>query len=357
MGNYLSYSKNNELLLLNSLRQGETEQFKSLLSEVDPNNDWVFKAVFYSQLEILKILLEDPRLNPCTETDLSISYAAQCNNIEILELLLLDTRFDPSVEDNHAIESVIYDKTKLKSAKLLLLDNRVQPNLTKYFRVAVFNYCLDTVKLILSEPSFIPNEFVNMIIPYQRTELWYSSDVLKLLIIDNRFNPAAINNEAIRFASEHNHSDIVALLLSDPRVDPGTDDNLPILRAARHGYFVIVKLLINDDRVDPCARNNATLWMAADSGHFETVKVLLSDPRVNPCDGNNAMLRISATNGHTEVVKLLLNDHRFQIYDNILEDILRVSADNGQSETVKLLEQYQEKTIFSCLKINRRGSV
>ena len=64
-----------------------------------------------------------------------------------------------------------------------------------------------------------------------------------------------------------------------------------------------MKLLLKDSRVDPAANNNEAIRYANSNGHVEVVKLLLKDSRVDPAARNNAA--IWSTSERTDVVKLL----------------------------------------------------
>jgi len=70
-----------------------------------------------------------------------------------------------------------------------------------------------------------------------------NTETVKLLIADERVNPAAWDNEAIRLASWYGNTKIVKLLLADERVDPTANDNYAIRWASENGNTEIVKLL------------------------------------------------------------------------------------------------------------------
>ena len=61
---------------------------------------------------------------------------------------------------------------------------------------------------------------------------------------DPRVDPAANENEAIRWASRYGHTETVRLLLADPRVDPTVNDNNPIRWASENGHTDVVRLLL-----------------------------------------------------------------------------------------------------------------
>lgn len=71
-----------------------------------------------------------------------------------------------------------------------------------------------------------------------------------------------------------------------------------------------MEVLLMDQRVDPAAQNQEVICWAAEGGRVEAVQILLKDPRVDPAAWNNKPVREAARRGHLEVLKLLLADLR-----------------------------------------------
>jgi ankyrin repeat protein len=79
--------------------------------------------------------------------------------------------------------------------------------------------------------------------------------------IDNLFLDINKVNKLFQFACKFGYINIVKLLLLDDRVDPGANDNCAIRLASKNGHLEIVKLLLSDEQVDPSADNNyAIIW-------------------------------------------------------------------------------------------------
>ena len=104
-------------------------------------------------------------------------------------------------------------------------------------------------------------------------------EVVKLLLANDKVDPSADNNRAIRFTSQNGHLEIVKLLLANDKVDPSADNNYAIRLASLNGHSEIVKLLLANDKVDPSADNNYAIAWASRNGHLEVVKLLI--PRVD----------------------------------------------------------------------------
>ncbi len=61
-------------------------------------------------------------------------------------------------------------------------------------------------------------------------------------------------------------------MLLDDRVDPSAQDNQALIDAAKYGHLEIVKLLLSDDRVDPSVQNNQAFISAALVAHSEVLE-------------------------------------------------------------------------------------
>jgi ankyrin repeat protein len=161
-------------------------------------------------------------------------------------------------------------------------------------------------------------------------------EVVKLLLADERVDPAARNDWAIRHASRNGHSGIVKLLLADERVDPAADANYAIQIACKNGHVVVVDLLLADQRVDPAANIDYPIRCGSQNGHLEVVKKLLADKRVDPAARDDWAFRQAAQNQHSEVVELLLADERVNPATDF-DYAIRCASYCGDQKTVKLL--------------------
>ena len=88
------------------------------------------------------------------------------------------------------------------------------------------------------------------------------------------YDPSADDDDAIRWASEFGHTDVVKLLLGDDRVDPSADNDEAILLASYNGHLDVVKLLLQDPDVDPSADNDEAIRWASENGHTDVVNIL-----------------------------------------------------------------------------------
>jgi ankyrin repeat protein len=113
--------------LCKACRNGDLELVKEL-REVDPSQlyNLPFRlAVDYGHIEVVKYLLTDPRVNPADNDNSAIGYAALKDDIEMVSLLLQDSRVNPAADDNYALRA----SRTIEMQKLLLTDPRVDPNI------------------------------------------------------------------------------------------------------------------------------------------------------------------------------------------------------------------------------------
>ena len=148
----------------------------------------------------VKLLLQDPKVDPAAQENYAIIMASLYGHLAVVELLLQDLRVDPTANDNRAIS---YSSHKGHLA------------------------------------------------------------VVDLLLQDAKVDPTARNNEAIRNASYDGHLAVVELLLHDLRVDPSAHGNEAIINASYTGHRAVVELLLQDPKVDPSAGENEAIRYAS----------------------------------------------------------------------------------------------
>jgi ankyrin repeat protein len=175
------------------------------------------------------------KVNIGADGHLAIRLASQRGHSEVVKLLLEDKRVDPSACNNEAI------------------------------RWASKNGHLEVVKLLLQDGRVDPSDQNNS---DQYSAIHWASqfghlEVVKLILEGKRVDPSVGNNRAIRWASERGHSEVVKLLLEDKRVDPSASNNFAIRWASKNGHSEVVKLLLEDKRVDSSACNNEAIYFAS----------------------------------------------------------------------------------------------
>uniref|UniRef100_A0A6C0JS57 Uncharacterized protein n=1 Tax=viral metagenome TaxID=1070528 RepID=A0A6C0JS57_9ZZZZ len=91
---------------LNACITGDYETVKSLITQINPSaedNAAIGYASHDGHLEIVKLLLADPRVNPATNNNWPIRCASHNGHLEVVRLLLDDSRVDPSDIENCAV--------------------------------------------------------------------------------------------------------------------------------------------------------------------------------------------------------------------------------------------------------------
>jgi len=208
----------NEVSLHMAAASGSVESVRHLLTLVDPYDGMALRrAVYNGHEDVVRLLLQDSRVDPSLDDHYPIRRACQDGNADIVRLLLCDERVDPSAVSNHCL------------------------------RHAVEGGHVEVVKMLLDHP---------------------------------KVDPADVNQEAFRRAAANGREEIVRLLLGDKRVDPAANDNQPIRDACERGHTEIVKLLLKDKRVDPTVHDSLIYGLATQSKHEDIVELLKQDGRV-----------------------------------------------------------------------------
>ena len=82
------------------------------------NNYAIQLASRKGHLEIVELLLQDPRVDPSADDNYAIGWASQNGHLEIIKLLLQDPRVDPSLQSNQ----IPFITSQLQSKSILFLN-------------------------------------------------------------------------------------------------------------------------------------------------------------------------------------------------------------------------------------------
>jgi ankyrin repeat protein len=213
-------------------------------------------AVTGTNLELVKTIAElDPRL----DAELSDEVLADVQRADIMKLLI-DRGKDPSVGRQLAIRTASYHG-RVDVVRVLLQDPRVIPSTVDNLpiRVAAQHGNVELVKLLLADPRVDPackNDT-----PLNEAARNGHAEVVSLLLADSRVHPARGKEHAIHFAAVSGCLTVVNVLLEDPRVDPASGDNEALIRAAINywknpqSYGEVIKRLLSCAGVNIRARN------------------------------------------------------------------------------------------------------
>jgi len=121
LGNVLlEASKDGDIILVNTL----------ILAGINPSayqNMIIIYASINGHLNVVNLLLKDPRVNPSDLHNLAIIGASEAGHLNVVDRLLEDPRVNPSDQDNRAIIDAS-EKGHLNVVDRLLKDPRVDPS-------------------------------------------------------------------------------------------------------------------------------------------------------------------------------------------------------------------------------------
>lgn len=175
----------------------------------------------------------------------TLYYAVIKNNIDIVKIILEDKKIDISYINNiHFRKACEYGRTEI--VKEFLKDKRIESfaENNEAFQMACYNGHLDVVKELLKDERIDPSERDNFAI--KAAGIHNHFEIVREILKDSR-----ISNlwEVFKRACISNRLEFIKELLKDPRVDPSMEDNFAIKFSSKYGYLEIVNELLKDPRV------------------------------------------------------------------------------------------------------------
>jgi ankyrin repeat protein len=355
--------------LLSAVRHGHDDVVEFLLkdSRVDPSvqdHEALACACKRGNLKLFKLLLKHERTALVSASHPALAIAAENGHTEMVKMLLDFGRFDPKSAlrfDVHRIpsEEILsllltktdpypYDvltqmccslwKDRSSFLKVFLKDHRVNLGYDNQlvFRSACSKGALDIVEFLLQDSRVNPCGHRNVIDEVIRS----SVDVVKFLLGHPRFDPSALDQEALAWAVTNDWNEKVELLLQDKRVDPSARQQAAVQQAAGHSDSRTLELLLRDPRVDPSVSSQQALLNAIDAENADNVRLLLQDNRVDP-SGNDNKPFLDSLSSSFDVFYLCVQDPR-------------VDSSHPNQEAIRWALTHKQALCVRCLLADQR---
>lgn len=168
-------SDNNETVqsLFDAVKQGNVGLVEELMQIVDPAarcNHAIVLAAEYGHIEVVRLLLGDPRVSSAENLNDATGMAALRGHTGIVKLLLANPNVNPAGSDNHAFAWATL-RGHVEIVRLLLADPRVDPAAedNRALGVAVGHGHVEVVRLLLADPRVNDLKFIHSMATAQET--------------------------------------------------------------------------------------------------------------------------------------------------------------------------------------------
>ena len=228
---------------------GDVGAVEKLIHKVDPssgdNYALRYCACNNGHLDIVKILMRDPRVDPSALQDIGIGWAIEKDFDDIFYYLIEDKRVNK---------------------------NNIFVYASEYNRLDILNYLFDRYPIDIPECG---SSALDVCMSSDKT-----ASILKRLL-ELGCNPNYDDNSLLLTACSVGNLEAVQVILDYSEIDPSHPDNKPLTISANNGYYDIVVRLLKDSRVDPSYNNQEALNKACKMGHTNIAMHFLDDDRID----------------------------------------------------------------------------
>jgi ankyrin repeat protein len=212
----------------------------------------LLKACESGSFDIVNYLMENYAfLNPfTTPLDSGIRLAASKGYLDIVKLLCRIDRFQPI--QNGFLEEALFSASSnghTNVVEFLMAETKCDPSVPSKQEM------IDASSMLALEAACSCG----------------FSDIVIILLMDKRTDPNSNDNRPLRRSCENGRRRVVELLLQDPRI---VIDNRALVLAADSSD--VVRLLVDDGRFDPKYNNHECLRRATCGDWYFTARILLS---------------------------------------------------------------------------------
>ncbi|TMW58722.1 hypothetical protein Poli38472_010281 [Pythium oligandrum] len=197
---------------------------------------------------------------------LTLHFAASSGVLELVELLLSDPRVDETYDLEAALEDAARDG-HIDIVRRLLVDPRLRLTSGSVIHQAARRGRADIVRMLLNDPGFMRDENREMLrldIAHLNALRSDHYETIWTILRDERV-PLVLNGSIARLADlprERGDTKWTAFLrryLRHPRMNPAAEDNYLLLRACQDGRRGVVHALLQTQRCDDAILNGSAL--------------------------------------------------------------------------------------------------
>jgi ankyrin repeat protein len=199
---------------------GDIDAIRRLLkhSDIDPaqmHRRYLLSTHAKNRAQVLELVLHDGRYD-ITEGD-NIAFRMYCedNELECVRLLLKDPRVDPRASDFEALYTAI-SYNRMEFVQLFFSENLIcDKDYQRALETALSNHHIDMVRMFYARADITTKWVLQTIGNYP--------EIAQLLISDLRFNPQAENNWYLMWATKHEFDNLITVLVNAgcPATIPG----------------------------------------------------------------------------------------------------------------------------------------
>lgn len=359
---YLKSLSLNENIMQYLKPKSEDEILKSI--KTSSPNDRLYNGVKYNLIDMVKQALKDGA-DPSFDSNKSLEIATHGGNLEIVKLLLNDKRVDPKGFNNRPLDYACL-KGHIDIVKELLKYKNVDPSEHNCNSIDLaYRYKQKDIVELLMKDYRIYSKMGMMNIRW-REYAQYVNDP---------------TNESIRqYLKPKSEEDIIKLcqnLSKDEKLIKGCElgilsivkqgleeganpkDGICFSMACKYGHIDIVKLLLKDKRINPSGMGNEAIWWASETDNKDILKLLLNDERIKHVLTKHNLEKYtrqsqSLKESITQYLKPRSEDEIKRLLDDLNpEELLLKSAENGYLNGVKdaLNTDFDSKTIYAALEL------
>ena len=284
----------------------------------------IIEAVYKHNLSELEILLKDENASPDFCQNLPIVIASAFGYVPVIKILLAYPRVNITDRSDAAVKSAVQNG-HMETVRFILDLYMPNKSCFYYLcHVAIQNEHLEILKLLCTTRPDINFTHRQSYLISSTLEIHdeTTADIFFEFVLEiTGINISGQHGDLLTKAVENNKYRIAKRMLNN--IIPRTQLNKSLIVAIKKNNLSMTKLLLSDDRADPAAKSNLAIVTASKtSSDNSIIKLLLADPRVCLSVKKNIVLINSIEN--KSKFELLLADPRIKtIESNIIEKIIK----------------------------------
>lgn len=308
-----------------AVKCGNLDSIKMLLQDerIDPlmRGNWILeRACQERNLDLVQMIVnEDENQKYHVKffgTHTSFNRACHHRSFKMLDMLCKRFKFTYHPENRGYLKSIAYDsEAKLRDFVFQNITSLPQDLIDTLVMIFVKQNHVSTLRLLISmrEIEYTDVEYFGF---FREACTRGNLDVVDFFLKETSLDPSLQSNIAIQLACNFQRLDVIKLLLQDPRVDPSDNHNFAIINACQKEHNCVAELLLRHQRVDPSDKDCLALKSVIYPENMVILELLVRRGNVDLSVCNNHILDTCCREGRRDLIEIILQDPRVNPSDN-----------------------------------------
>ena len=300
------------------------------------SHKYFIKSCEKGYLNYVKIFLEQPSIRVDHEFNMALRIAVKNNQVEIVKYLLKNKKVNPRAKNDEAVIKAAQNNNKEIINLLLEHDLNLVSKDNRFIRNIIFNNELELLKKVFNNKNYQSKS--TYIAAWEEAAAKKNKEIINYLIERNDYNLIDKAHDLIKRLVKEGNLEYLKLLINKMNVEEKQKNLYFALReSCKHKQLDIFKYIVEEEKINPLTSRSKNIMIVIENNCFEIFNEILKYKDSNKNFQKNLfyIIKIAMKTARTQHLNILLKEPNAIKYAN---DI--IEKDKYISKEVKIFIKF-----------------